>query len=206
MIICPWCGTNYLVFQPNCKNCGGLLQAAEVAIAPASSTENFPPPSPAPRSISGRYVWRLLSADGRAIVGGILGLLGAIFGLVGAALIVGVVTAFVGIPFFLIGVALLAIGGWLFIGRYQEALKRVDVLRTGEATHGRIAEVQENYYVQVNGRHPWSIGYQFEVNGQSYEGKVSTLNQVGEQLQEGKTVWVLYLPTAPQWNAIYPHP
>jgi membrane protein implicated in regulation of membrane protease activity len=151
-------------------------------------------------------VLRLLSADGKAISGGILGLLGLVFALVGAPLIVVGVTAFVGIPFFLIGVVLLAIGGWLFIGQFRDAQKLVDALRTGEATHGRIVEVQANHTVQVNGRHPWSIRYQFEVNGHSYEGTVNTLNSVGEHLREGKTAWVLYLPTAPQWSSIYPHP
>ncbi len=205
LIICPWCGTNYLVFQSNCKNCGGRLPAMGVAVASPGSPESLPPP-PAPRPVSERYVLRLLSADGKAISGGILGLLGLVFALVGAPLIVVGVTAFVGIPFFLIGVVLLAIGGWLFIGQFRDAQKLVDALRTGEATHGRIVEVQENHTVQVNGRHPWSIRYQFEVNGHSYEGTVNTLNSVGEHLREGKTAWVLYLPTAPQWSSIYPHP
>ena len=133
-------------------------------------------------------------------------MLGLIFALVGAPLAFAGVTAFVGIPFFLIGVVLLAIGGWLFIGQFKDAQKQVDALRNGEATRGRITEVREDLTVQVNGRNPWSIRYQFEVNGHSYEGEVSTLNSVGEQLREGRTAWVLYLPTAPQWSSIYPHP
>jgi membrane protein implicated in regulation of membrane protease activity len=205
LIICPWCGTNYLVFQSNCKNCGGRLPAAGAAVASTDSPDTLPPP-PAPRPISERYVWRLLSSNANAIGGGILAFLGLIFGLVGAPLAIAGVTAFVGIPFFLLGVILLAIGGWMFIGQYKDAQKLVHALRTGEATHGRIVEVQENHAVQVNGRNPWSIRYQFEVNGHSYEGTVSTLNAVGDQLREGETAWVLYLPTAPQWSSIYPHP
>ncbi len=206
LIVCPWCGTNYLVFQSNCKNCGGRLPAVGTAVAASGSPDDLPLPPPAPRPVSERYVWRLLSANGTAIGGGILGLLGLIFALVGAPLAFAGVTAFVGIPFFLIGVVLLAIGGWLFIGQFKDAQKQVDALRTGEATRGRITEVREDLTVQVNGRNPWSIRYQFEVNGHSYEGEVSTLNSVGEQLREGKTAWVLYLPTAPQWSSIYPHP
>lgn len=202
LIICPWCGTNYLVFQPNCKNCGGRLPA----VAASGSSDDIPPPPPAPRPVSERYVWRLLSANGTAIGGGILGLLGFIFALVGAPLAFAGVTAFVGIPFFLIGTVLLAIGGRMFVGKFKDAQKQVDALRTGEATRGRITEVREDLTVRVNGRNPWSIRYQFEVNGHAYEGTVSTLNSVGQQLWEGKTAWVLYLPTAPQWNSIYPHP
>jgi hypothetical protein len=206
MIICPWCGTEYLTFQSNCKNCGGLLQAVEGTIGLSDPTENIPTPPSAPRPISERYVWRLLSTDGWSIAAFVFGLLGVVFSLVGAGLTSGIITAFVGKPFLLLGVAFLGISGWVFIWRYQEAQKVVNVLREGEATRGKIVEVQENYYTRINGRYPWVIRYQFQANGQSYEGKVTTLNQPGQQLQTGKAVYVLYLPTAPKWNSIYPHP
>ena len=206
MIICPWCGTNYLVFQSNCKNCGGPLQAVEGTIGLSVSTENIPIPPPAPRSISKSYVWRLLSTDGWSIAAFVFGLLGGIFCIVGAGLTVGIITAFVGIPFLLFGLAFLGIGSGVLIWRYKETQKVVDVLRVGEATSGKIIEVQENYSVRINGRYPWVIQYQFQVNGQNYEGKVSTLNPVGEKLQAGEGVCILYLPTSPQWNSIYPHP
>ena len=121
-------------------------------------------------------------------------------------LTLGIITAFVGIPFLLLGLAFLGIGGWVLNWRYKETQKVVNVLRVGEATRGQIVELQENYSVRINGRYPWVIRYQFQVNGQNYEGKVTTLNTPGQQLQTGKTVYILYLPTAPQWNSIYPHP
>ena len=206
MIICPWCGTNYPVFQSNCKNCGGLLRAVEVTAGSSVSTENTPAPPPAPRAISKSYVWRLLSTDGWAIAAFVFGLLGGIFSLVGVGLTIGIITAFVGVPFLLLGLAFLGIGGGVLNWRYKETQKVVNVLRVGEATSGKIVEVQENYSVRINGRYPWVIRYQFQVNGQNYEGKVSTLNPVGEKLQAGKVVCILYLQTAPQWNSIYPHP
>ena len=67
-------------------------------------------------------------------------------------------------------------------------------------------EVSQDYTVRINHRHPWVVRYQFQVNGQSQEGQVATLNQLGPQLQAGKPTWVLYLPSEPEWNAIYPHP
>ena len=206
MIICPWCGTNYLVFQPNCTNCGGPLQAVEGNGTSVPSTEDLSTPPPAPRPISKRYGWRLLSADGWSIAAFVFGLLGIIFSLVGSGLIIGIITAFVGLPFLLLGIIFLGTGGGVFLWRYQEMQKVVDVLREGEATRGHIAEVTENYSVTINGRHPWIIRYQFQVNGQSLDGNVTTLNQPGQQLQEGKAVCVLYLPSAPKWNSIYPHP
>jgi len=206
MIICPWCGTNYPTFQSNCKNCGGLLQAVEVIARLPISTENIPMPPPAPRSISKSYVWRILLTDGWSIAAFVFGLLGGIFSLVGAGLIIGIITALVGIPFLLLGFAFLGISGVVLNWRYKEMQKIVNVLRVGEATSGKIVEIQENYSVRINGRYPWVIRYQFQVNGQNYEGKVSTLNPVGENFQAGKAVCILYLQTAPQWNSIYPHP
>lgn len=118
----------------------------------------------------------------------------------------GIITAFVGIPFLLFGVASLAgaiaVGFW----RYGQAQNIVKVLRIGEATPGRIVDVTANYSVRVNGRHPWTIRYQFQVNGQEQEGSVTTLNPVRQDLQAGKAVYVLYLPDTPRWNSIYPHP
>jgi hypothetical protein len=206
MIICPWCGTNYLVFQPNCKNCGGPLPAVDEKSISSTSAEKILEPPPAPRPILNRYVWHLLSSDGWWIAGLIFGILGAIFSLVGAVLILGIITAFVGLPFLLIGLAFLGAGGFVFAWRYQEARKIVDVLREGETSLGKIIEVQENYSVTVNGRHPWLIRYQFRANGQDYEGRVNTLNPPGGQLQTGKSTYVLYLPSSPNWSSIYPHP
>jgi hypothetical protein len=205
MITCPWCGTNYQTFQSNCSNCGGPLPAASERTGSLSG-ETLSPPPLAPRPISDRYAWRLLFADGWWIVALVFGILGLIFSLVGAGLSISKVTSFVGIPFLLIGVPMLGIGVWVFIARYQNARKVVYVLRDGKATPGQIADVQENYSVTINGRHPWLIRYQFQANGQEYQGTVSTMNRPGERLQAGNATYVLYLPDAPKWNSIYPHP
>jgi hypothetical protein len=202
MIICPWCGTGYLTFQPNCTNCGGLLPAAELS----DSTDNLTPPPSLPRTISDSYVWRLVSTDSRSIAALVFGLVGIIFSLVGVALTLAIITAFLGIPFLLLGIIFLGIGVWIFILRYQEMQQVVNVLRVGEATRGEIVECRENYSVRINGRNPWVIRYQFRANGQDYEGMVTTLNQPGQPLLAGKAVYVLYLPSAPKYNSIYPHP
>jgi Protein of unknown function (DUF3592) len=206
MVTCPWCGTNYPIFQSNCSNCGGILQPLEETSSSSVTTEYLPTPPSAPRPISNGYIWRLLSTDAWSVAAFVFGLLGTVFTLVGAGLTLGIITAFVGIPFLFLGLAFLGAAGGIFYWRYKETQKMVNVLRMGEATRGKIIEIQENYSVRINGRNPWEIRYQFQMNGQTYEGKVSTLNPVGETLQAGKTVWILYLPTAPEWNSIYPHP
>jgi hypothetical protein len=206
MIICPWCGTNYLTFQSNCDKCGGPLQLADENIVSPDSDELFQTPPLPPRQISDRYVWRLFFGDGWWITILVLGIVGFVFFQVGEGLTIGVVTAFVGIPFLLLGIGFLIASGWVAIWRYQIAQKVVDVLRVGEAAHGQITEVHQDGSISVNGRNPWVITYQFQVNGQNAEGKVTTFNPLGQQYQAGEAVSVLYLPADPKWSSIYPHP
>jgi len=206
MVICPWCGTTHLTFQPNCDKCGGPLQPADEQTVPTDSDEILQTPPAPPRPISDRYVWRLLFNDGWWIAILVFGMLGVVFFLVGGGLTLGVITAFVGIPFLILGIGFLIAGGWVAVWRYQIAEKVVNVLRVGAAAGGQIIEAQPNYSVSVNGRNPWVIRYQFQANGQTVEGKVSTFNPLGERLQAGKAVSVLYLPADPQWSSIYPHP
>jgi hypothetical protein len=206
MVICPWCGTSYLVFQSNCTNCGGPLQAVAETPPPAGEPESLPAPSPAPRPISNRYIWRLLAADGWAIAASIFTVLGLVFFPLGGVLTLGIITAFVGIPFLVLGTALLGTGVGLLVWRYQNAQKIVNVLRLGDAASGVVVALNENVSVSVNNRHPWEIHYQFQVSGQDIEGQITTLNQPGPRLQVGKAVCVLFLPADAKWNSIYPHP
>jgi hypothetical protein len=206
MVICPWCGTNYVTFQSNCTKCGGPLQQADVDTNPHVPGETFPAPPPPPRSISDRYIWRLLLNDGWWIATLVFGILGFVFFLVGSGLLIGIITAIVSIPFFLLGIGFLIAGGWVAVWRYQIAQKIVNVLRVGEAVRGQISDVQQDYSVSVNGRNPWVVRYQFKANGQAVEGKVTTFNALGGQYQAGEAVSVLFLPAEPQWSSIYPHP
>jgi hypothetical protein len=206
MITCPWCGTNYRTFQPNCQNCGGPLPGTLEGIPTSDVNEDLPIPPAAPRSISNSYVWRLLLSDGMWITGLILGLIGFIFFMVGGGLTIGIITAFIGIPFLLLGLAFLAAGVLLFVLPYQKAQKVVSVLRDGDSTNGILTGLQENYSVSINGRSPWIIDYEYQINGQTYQGKLSTLNQPGPQMQVGKPVKILYLAAEPNWSSIYPHP
>jgi membrane protein implicated in regulation of membrane protease activity len=208
VITCPWCGTNYAAFQSNCKNCGGPLPhpAESTPAASAASGSDVVMPPPPPRVIADSYAWRLLLADGWAITASIFALLGAIFFPLGAILTIGIVTAFVGIPFAGLGFVFLSLAIAALVWRYQEAQKVLTVLRTGEATRGQIVSVQQNYNVQINGRNPWSLVYQFRANGRDIQGRVTTLNYPGPQLRPGSPACVLYLSNAPDYNSLYPHP
>jgi hypothetical protein len=145
-------------------------------------------------------------SDGWAIAGAIFALVGAIFGFVGIALTLGIVTAFIGLPFAAFGVLCLGGGGALVVWRYQEAQKIKAVLRDGSAVLGEIEDVQQVLQVRVNGRHPWTITFLFEVDSRLYQGKVTTLSQPDLGKRPGTEAYVLYLPENPGQNTIYPHP
>jgi hypothetical protein len=204
MVTCPWCGTNYLTFQSNCDKCGGPM--ALPSESGATGADSLPTPPPAPRPVADSYAWRLMWSDGWGVAGFIFTLLGAIFTVVGLALTVAVVTAFVGLPFVVLGLAFLIPGIILLSARYQRAMRTVGVLRLGDATTGQITRVEQNLAVRVNNQHPWKIAYQFKVHDLPYEGQVSTLNTPSAALQPGQAARVLYLPQAPQYNSLYPHP
>jgi hypothetical protein len=211
-VTCPWCGTNYAAFQPNCRQCGGPLplppKQPPQPLAPADALADTPleAPPPAPRPISDSYAWKLLLSDGWAVGFFVVALVGGIFACTGVPLVVGVVTAFVGIPFALLGVAMFAVGAAILYWRWEMQRDIVRVLREGQAVEGRIAATEVNAAVQVNGRNPWTITYAFSLGGRDYQGKVTTLNYPGPHLQPGRRAMVLYMPNAPEHNALYPHP
>lgn len=214
MITCPWCGTNYAEFQPNCKNCGGQLPAAppperqvvNVNILAGDFIDYQPEaPPPAPRQISNSYIWRLLGSDGGAIAGMVFLFIGVIFTVIGIPLSFAIVTAFVGIPFGLLGIVMSVVSGITLYNRFQKMNHTVEVLKNGEAVLGRIMQLGQNTSVQINGRNPWRIDYQFQINGRNYQGEVSTLSPP-YHLRPGMQSYILFLPEAPNYNALYPHP
>ncbi len=204
MITCPWCGTSYVAFQSNCKNCGGPLLPPTPVKSQVES--ELPAPPPPPRAISTAYTWKLMSTDAGSIGGFVVMMVGFIFGIVGVGLTAGIITAFVGIPFAVLGLAMLVGGAGMVYWRYQEKHKIVAVLQTGQTARGQIIAVDENMAVSINNRHPWNIRYGFIYNGQNWEGSTTTLNTPGPNLQPGQATWVLYMPESPELNAIFPHP
>ena len=204
MITCPWCGTNYLEFQSNCSNCGGSLPL------PASSTpargEAPPEPPPPPRRAPRNYALRIFLTNGWAIVGFVFTLLGGIFFLVGFVLTIAIITAPFGIPFAFMGLGFLVSGIPLLIWRYTLAQKTVILFISGLAAPGEVLEAYENLYVRINDRHAWVITYSFQVDGEIFEGKVTTLRPPGSDLQPGSPVYILYMDEYPSQNTLYPTP
>ena len=205
MVICPWCGTNYTTFQSNCSRCGGPIQAA-ASVSSVSMDEEVTMPPPPPREISDNYRWKLMRSDAWSQGSIVFALLGVIFTLVGFVLTIAIITAFVGIPFLGMGLLFLGGGGYVLYWRYNEALKAVNILKNGEAVIGQVTDAQTNFTVAVNGRNPLTISYQFRAEGRDIQSSITTLNHLNVTFQPGKPVCVLYLPDAPDYNSLYPHP
>lgn len=205
MITCPWCGTHYIKFRPNCKNCGGPLPPpppTEATTAPAAApVADLTAPPPPPRAFKETLVWKKLGSDGWAIAALTFLILGIVFTVTGVPLIFAFL---IGIPFVLLGLAFLGAGIALGVWRYQQAKQMVEILRTGQAVLGTIVEVAQNYHVEVNGRNPWTISYRFQVRDREYEGEATTLRPLGFTHREGQSVYVLYLESDPAQNTIYP--
>ncbi len=207
MITCPWCGTSYTEFRSKCSSCGASLPLPPRTVPIAVDEEweqDLAVPPPPPRAVPHNYVWRLLSADAKSVVGLILTPIGAVFAPLGLMLTLTVVAAPVGIPFLAVGTPMLIAGLLLFARSYQAAQQATNVLATGEAVLGRIVEVDENLSVSINGRHPWRIRYQFPVEGHELEGTVHTLQPPGPGQQPGRPTYVLIAPGNPTQNTIYP--
>jgi hypothetical protein len=205
MIICPWCGTNYTSFQPTCDNCGGSLPLPPEMVS-TSPAEGLAVPPPPPREVPRRAVWQIMSSDGWSIGGLIFGLLGLVFTAVGIPMIAFVETVFVGVPFGGLGLLFLGGGIAVLVWRYRLANRTVEVLREGEAVLGEIVSVSQNYQVRVNGRYPWTVEYDYEVDGDLYGGKVTTLSMPDPSQQPGNPVYVLFVKGDPRQSTIYPSP
>ncbi len=205
MVTCPWCGTTYAAFQSKCDNCGAALPGPTEG-REVSSEETPPAPPPPPRFLPSDFIWRFLFADGWAIAALVFLTLGVIFAPLGIVLTAGIVTAFVGLPFLGLGVLFLGAGGGILVWRYHDARRTEEVLRTGEAVLGQVVEVVENLNIEINGRHPWTTIYRFEVLGREYEGKVTALRPPQPGQLPGRPVYVLVAPGAPERNTIYPNP
>ncbi len=214
MITCPWCGTHYVTFQSNCNNCGGTLPLPAVEPPPTAAqaeTANPPevamPPTP-PRQVPKNYLTRLIWTDAWFIVGFVFTLLGGIFTVISMPMLILsalVVPMLVGLPFAAIGLPMLAGGIGLMVWRSNESKKIIALLENGQATRGQILEVTQNFNVRVNHRYPWTIRYGYQVNGNQYQGQISTFSMPGVAYQPSMPVPVLYAAQTPSTSTLYPN-
>ena len=197
-IICPWCGQRNPANQLECRKCGGPLPAP-------IGEDPGPKPPPPPRVLPKGYKSRVLLKNTPInIIGGIFALVGlpiaCIFPLAGLAsglwmlLVIG---GGLGSLFTLLG------GVMLYMG-IKEGLGKIHPYEQGKATVGEVTEIYRDTSVEVNGRNPWAVLYQFEAGGSVYEGKVTTWKYAPKIQSPGNRVYILYISDDPDQSVIYP--
>lgn len=173
--------------------------------APSESSHRLEPvhdrPPPAPREVppgtsgvAGGVVF--------LAVGGIFVAIASLFIVIGIGLILSGERSgwfFAGFPMihFTIGSVLLFVA---LRGRSE----RRRVVRDGEIALGRIHRTGRNHRVRINGRNPYKMEYEFEVDGTTFRGDHSSMNEAMTAHRLHDRIWVLYDPEDPSKNVEWP--
>ena len=183
-VICPWCGTNFEQ-RPgsNCTNCGGPLPSV-------AGSERGDAPLDAPRQLPKGYKTRMIvKSNWQLHMGWVLIAFGMFPILNGNS------------PALLMPV----IGASMIVFGVVRALKRFDVLANGAAVEGVIVEAGENRGESVNGKHPYYIKYQYNIDGKACSGFMNFCDESITNYQAGHPIWVVYLPDGTDYrSSIWP--
>ncbi len=196
-ITCPWCGQRNPADALECRACGGPL--------PVPGSDPGPEPPPPPRQLPKGYKTRVLWKNAP------INAIGLVFFTIGAVFaclfpVIGLASGLV--PLLCIGGGLgglfVVLGGGMLYSGIRTGLGKIRPYEIGRAALGEITEIYRDTSVDVNGRNPWAVRYQFEAEGQVYEGRATTWKYAPKLHQSGDRVHVLYLPDDPEQNALYP--
>ncbi|MBL9146837.1 MAG: DUF3592 domain-containing protein [Verrucomicrobiaceae bacterium] len=190
MHTCPWCTTEYVNWQSQCKQCGGPLP-------PPPGMKLGEPPPPAPRKLPSTYVKRVRWTENIATLVG-LGFTG-----IGLLIAVPMLANKLWLPALIPGFFLLG-GVSMFRHGWKSAAGRLRAFKSGKAVEGRIERVGIDASQQINGRHPSRVVYHFPIGDQWHEGQIITFDTTATLRSSGQPVWVLYNENDPNENAIYP--
>lgn len=131
---------------------------------------------------------------GVGIVALVCTILGIVFTSTGLALATFVWPQVIGITFLCIGGGILAVGVGLAAIRLKALRRRAWLLETGLESCGTIVDLVQNPQVRLNGRNPWLVRYQYEVQGCAYQGR-ETMMDLPAGYERGASVAVMYDPT-----------
>jgi hypothetical protein len=97
----------------------------------------------------------------------------------------------------IIGAAML---GWAIRSNRRE----IRAFREGVPTKGLVIKRGEDTTTEINGKHPFEVHWEFQVDGTTYKGKLSNMNRaILQQALPEEEVLVLYDPKNPAVNTVW---
>lgn len=98
----------------------------------------------------------------------------------------------------------LTVGLGLLLYALRGRHERRRIVHEGLVALGRIKATGHNRRVRINGRNPYKMDYEFEVNGQVYSGSHSTMDEAIKAHRLHDRIWVIYDPADPSKNVEWP--
>jgi hypothetical protein len=95
-------------------------------------------------------------------------------------------------------------GGLLLFFAIRSNRRETRAFVDGVPALARVVSVGEDRSTMINGKHPLVMSWEFRVDGEVYEGSLSSMRHLDlEQFLDAKDIVVLYDPEQPQINTIY---
>jgi len=172
---CGWCSaSNRRDLTDTCRQCGGPLPSLP------GGNPGPRPPDP-PRQLPPGYPMRV------QLWKNVFVLLGVVF-----------------VCCFFWAIIFPIIGAFLWIKGARDARNKLDALRDGVATRGRIASIQVDTTQHINRRHPWRIDYEYDTYDGPAMGACTAWDPSSVQRRIGDVLWVVFVPGRSEATAIWP--
>jgi hypothetical protein len=97
-----------------------------------------------------------------------------------------------------------AVGGLLVLLAVRSNRREIRAFVHGTPTLARVVYAGDDLSTTVNGRHPYKVAWEFRVEGDVYEGSLTSMKLLElEPFGKAREVAVLYDPADPSCNTLY---
>ena len=195
---CIWCGAISSSREKKCSNCGAPVVAS-------SQHVNSLDVPPVPRSLPKWFFMKMALSEVLFIVGAIFSFVGTLFGILFPILgFLNNIFLFILIGG-IIGLIFCGLGYTFLFFSTRNILKKITTYRLGRSCIGRIIDIYTDRSLQVNGRSPIAIVFEYEVNQEMYEGTIKGFHRSLYKYQVNNSLTVLYQLKEPSVSIIYPY-
>lgn len=97
-----------------------------------------------------------------------------------------------------------AVGGGLLFAAVRSNRREIRAYRRGLPTQGLVVKKGYDTSTKINGRHPFEVVWELQVDGQTYKGSLSHMNrELLERAIPSNEITVLYDPADPSANTVW---